>query len=168
MTSSATVKEPLGATTTNGKWYLDVNTGTDVTPVWVGVFGITEFKPTVDSSTQDDSDFDSDGWGSDATTQRKWKNEGKAKRAAKAGSTPPVYDPGQEVLRLAGAAIGADNIVDCRWYEMEPEGPRVEAYRGKAAVGWVEDGGNASALSTATFTLNGRGKRDTITHPTAA
>ena len=164
----ATTKEPLGATTTNGKWYLDVNTGTEASPVWVGVFGIQEFKPTVEPTTQDDSDFDSEGWGSDATTQLKWKIEGKAKRAAKAGSTPAVYDPGQEVLRLAAAAIGAGNVVSCRWYEMEPEGPRVEAYQGKAAVGWVDDGGNNAALSTATFTLLGRGKRETITHPDGA
>lgn len=164
---AATTKEPLGATTTNGKWYLDVNTGTESTPVWTGVFGVTEFKPTVESTSQDDSDFDSEGWGSDTVTQRKWKNEAKVKRAVKDGSTPPVYDPGQEVLRLAGAATGAGNVVDCRWYEMEPDGPRVEAYRGKCAVTWVEDGGAASALATATVTMMGRGKRESITHPDA-
>jgi len=165
---SATVKTPLGATTTNRKWYCDVNTGDDTMPDWVGVFGITEFKPTVEGTTQDDSDFDGEGWKSETTTANAWKNEGKVKRAQQEGVTPPVYDPGQELIRAASTKTGVDNVLEFRWYEMQPSGPRVEAYQGRAAVAYSEEGGGVDALSMASFTLTGRGKRSEITHPDAA
>lgn len=165
----ATTKTPLGPTTTNRKWFLDVDTSPDPeTPNWVGVHGITEFKPTVEGSLQNDSDFDGEGWGSQTNTLNSWKNEGKFKRGVKKPITdPPVYDPGQEAIRLAGASTGVDNSIRCRWYEMEPNGPRVEAYQGTAAVTYSEEGGGVDALSLASFVLTGQGKREIITHPDA-
>lgn len=67
---------------------------------------------------------------------------------------------------MAAAQVGLDNVVQVRWYEMEPNGPRVEAYSGDAAVQWSPDGGNMEALSTASVTLAGRGTRVVETHPT--
>jgi hypothetical protein len=163
----ATTKAPLGATTTNRKWYLDVNTGTTAAPTWVGVFGITNLQPKVEGSLQDDSDFDGGGWKSQTNSANAWSIEGKVKRGIELDSDPAVYDTGQEVLRLAAAATGVDNTVDVRWYEMEPNAPRVESYRGFAAVGWTEDGGGMDALSFASFTLTGQGERQTPTHPDA-
>lgn len=163
---TATTKAPLGATTTTRKWYLDVNTTPDgVEATWVGVFGITEAKPLVEGSMQDDSDFDGEGWKSEVNTANRWKFEGKCKRAVVPDSDPPVYDVGQELLRVAGAKTGVANVVHVRFYEMEPNGPRVEAYEGRAAVSWTEDGGNMESLSIASFTLSGRGKRTEIDHP---
>ena len=164
---TATTKAPLGATTTNRKWYLDVNTGTKAAPVWTGVFGITEFTPKIEGSLQSDADFDGEGWGSEVNTLNKWSNEGKVKRAATAAE-PTAYDPGQEKLRLAAGKTGVANVVECRWYEMEDGGPRVEAYSGDAAVTWTEDGGGVEALSFASFVLTGRGKRVEIEHPDTA
>jgi hypothetical protein len=164
---TATVKEPLGASTTNRKWYCDVNTGTTETPVWTGIFGIQEFKHSVEGTTQDDSDFDSEGWKSEVTTANGFKIEAKVKRAKQQGVTPAVYDVGQEVLREAGALTGDENVVEVRWYEMEPGGPRVEAYQGFVAVQFSEDGGAMDALSSASVTLIGRGKRNVIEHPDA-
>lgn len=162
----ATTKAPLGPTTTNRKWYLDIDTaGSDITPTWVGLFGITEFKPTIEGSLQDDSDFDGEGWGSQVNTLNNWGVEGKCKRGVKKGSTPKVYDPGQEFVRLAGAQTGVANSIHVRFYEMEPNGPRVEAYEGWVAVQWAEDGGGVDALSIASFTLAGQGRRLTIDHP---
>lgn len=161
-----TTKAPLGATTTNRKWYLDVDTSATEAPVWIGVFGITEFKPGVEGSLQDDSDFDGNGWKSQTNTANAWSCEGKVKRGIKKPVTvPPVYDPGQEKLRLAGSKTGVDNTVHVRFYEMEPNGPRVEAYEGYAAVQWSEDGGNMEALSIVSFTLTGQGERLNIDHP---
>jgi len=162
-----TTKAPLGATTTNRKWYLDVNTGSAVLPVWVGVFGITSFTPTVNGNMQDDSDFDSEGWGSQTNTQNAWENAGTVRRGVTT-SDPTAYDPGQELLRAAGGNTGVANSVPIRWYEMEPSGPRVESYEGDAAVSWTEDGGDTTALSTASFVLAGQGARKQVAHPTAA
>jgi len=163
----ATTKVALGPTTNNRKWYLDIQTGTEALPVFAGVFGIQEFKHTVDTGTQDDSDFDSEGWKSEVATSNAFKIELKVKRARQDGVTPAVYDVGQEILRNAGATTGEANIVVVQWYEMEPGGPRVEAYEGTVAVQYSEDGGAMDALSTATITLIGRGKRRDITHPDA-
>lgn len=159
---AATTKVPLGASTLNRKWYLDVNTGTTDVPVWTGVFGITEFKPSVEGSLQDDSDFDGNGWKSQVNTANMWKIEGKVRRGVQADDST-AYDPGQEVLRIAAANTGEANIVEVRYYEMGEA--KVEAYKGFVAVTWTEDGGNMEAVSTVSFTLNGRGSRDVITHP---
>lgn len=158
-------KTPLGASTTNRKWNVDLDVSATETAEWVALCGITEFTPGVEGSLQDDSDFDGEGWGSEVNSLNKWSNTGKLRRGVQPGSEPPVYDEGQEVLRLAAAETGLANVVHCRWYEMEPEGPRVEAYEGYAAVTWSEDGGGVEALSFVSFTLTGRGKRNPITHP---
>lgn len=161
----ATTKAPLGATTTNRKWYVDLDTSPDATPTWIGLFGITELTPGIEGTLQDDSDFDGEGWKSQTNTANAWSLEGKVKRGVQAGITPSVYDPGQEILRLAAAETGVGNSVHVRWYEMEPGGPRVEAYEGRAAVSWSEDGGGMDALSIVSFTLTGQGARTPITHP---
>ena len=162
----ATTKTPLGATTTNRKWYLDINTGTTLVPVWTGVFGITDFTPALDNTLQDDSDYDSEGYKSQTKTASQWSNTGTVKRAV-TGADPEAYDPGQEALRLAADENGVANSVHCRWYEMEPEGPRVEAYEGHGAVSWTPNGGGMDALSMAGFAITGQGKRNPITHPDA-
>ncbi|WNM65422.1 major tail protein [Microbacterium phage Phonegingi] len=165
---AATTKVPLGASTTNRKWYVDLDNSATGTPSWLALAGITELTPGVEGSLQDDSDFDGEGWGSQVNTMNAWTLEGKVRRGVLPGSTPPVYDPAQEILRLAAAETGLANVVHVRWYEMEPEGPRVEAYEGYAAVTWSEDGGGVDAISIVSFTLTGRGKRTVITHPADA
>lgn len=159
--SPATTKVPLGASTTNRKWYLDVSTDDGTT--WIGVFGIQEFKDVLEGSLQDDSDFDS-SWLSEVNTANRWKIEGKVARKT-LESTPTAYDPGQEAIRQAAAKTGVENVLPVRWYEMEPGGPRVESYEGKAAVTWSPDGGSTEATSTASFVLSGRGERKVVAHP---
>ena len=136
-------------------------------PVWTGVFGITDFKPTQDDTLQDDSDFDSAGFGSQTKTAEKWALEFKVKRAVRA-ATATAYDPGQEVLRVkAQGKMGPANSVRVRFYEMEPAGPRVEAYQGQAAVSWAPEGGSMEALDMVSVKLTGQGARTAITHPDA-
>lgn len=163
---AATNKVPLGASTTNRKWYLDVDTSATSSPTWVGVFGLLEFKDALEPTLQDDSDFDSEGWKSSTSTANMWSLEAKVKRAVTAASAT-AYDPGQEKLRAAAGLTGTGNRVHVRWYEMEADGPRVEAYDGYAAVTWSPDGGGMDALSTVSVTLTGQGKRNTIAHPDA-
>jgi len=164
MAATATAKVPLGATTTNRKWYIDVNTGT-VSDEWTGIFGVTEFKDALEGSLQDDSDFDNEGWKSETNTANKFGIEMKVKRAVQA-ALATAYDPGQEVLRACAEETGIANSVEVRWYEMEPGGPRIEAYKGFVAVSWSPDGGGMDALSTVTVKLAGQGKRTSIVHPT--
>lgn len=163
----ATVKVPLGASTSVRKWCLDVNTGTFAAPTWVGVFGVMEFKPTIEPKLEDDSDFDSEGYQSETKTAEKWGLEFKVRRGVTAAD-PTAYDPGQEFLRDKGIGkMGPANTVDIQYYEMEEDGPRVEAYRGFAAVAWSPEGGEMSKVDMVTVKLSGQGKLTPIAHPDA-
>lgn len=156
------VRTPLGGSTLNRKWYLDVSEDGGTT--WVPVMGLTEFQPTTEATLQDDSDFDSEGFRSSTKTASAWGITGTVRRGVKPGATP-VYDPGQEIIREAADAMGVANVLRVRFYEMEEEGPRVLAYQGDVATDWTDNGGDMAANSTAGFTLTGRGRRTKITHP---
>ena len=162
MTTTPPEVEPLGAATLNRDWRLEVNTGDDVTPVWTVVRGRTDFSPTLDTTLQDDSDMDSEGYKSQTATAQAWSLTTKVVRKATKDATP-TYDPGQEALRLAAQELGPANSVHVRWYKLGAV--RTEAYEGYAAVGWAPDGGGMDGLDTATVTLTGQGKRQAITHP---
>jgi hypothetical protein len=159
------VRTPLGGSTLNRKWYLDVSEDGGTT--FVPVMGLTEFQPTTEATLQDDSDFDSEGFRSQNKTASAWGITGTVRRGVVAGETP-VYDPGQEIIRAAADEMGVANAITVRFYEMEDGGPRVLAYRGEAATDWTDNGGDMAANSTAGFTLSGRGRRIAIAHPDAA
>lgn len=157
-------RTPLGAATVAGKWYLDINTGTYAAPTWTAVNGVSNFVPKHEPTLQDDSDYDSAGYGSQAKTGLAWSAEITVQRKVTAASAT-VYDPGQEALRAAAATLGTGGIVDVRWYEVTSGGPIAEAYRGYAEVSWAQSGGAHSDLESVAITLTGRGARETITHP---
>lgn len=165
---AVTSRTQLGAATLNRKWYLDVNTGTEDSPVWTGVFGIAEFAAPKDPTMQDDSDYESEGWKSQAVTALAWSIDLKLIRKVQS-DTPTAYDTGQEELRSASDEQGVDNRLQVRWYEYKGEsgGPQVEAYKGWVAVTWTPDGGAMDALDTVSVTLTGQGDRESITHPAA-
>lgn len=159
-------RTPLGASVREGRWYVDVNTGTKVAPVWTPVNGLTECKVSYTPTMQDVTDFDSNGAKSSQATAYEWGIEFKCRRGVKAG-TPTEYDAGQEAIRLAAQQIGLGNIIEVRAYEMEPNGPRVEAYQGNVSAGWEPDGGSMETASTVTCNLAGNGARQSIVHPDA-
>lgn len=163
MSDTSIPRVALGATTLNRKWFLDVDTNPGGTANWVGVFGITDFKQGTDTKTGDTSDFGS-AWTGAQNTALGWKVEGKVKRATTAASAL-AYDPGQEYLRAQAMLVGVAARTHIRFYEMEPGGPRVEAYDGYGVVSWSEDGGGQDALSMVSFTITGDGARNAITHP---
>lgn len=160
----ATPKAPLGAATTVRKWYIDVNTGTAASPIWVGVFGVKEFKPADSPTWKDTSDFDSEGYKSSLATAFEWGPELKVERKVRL-SDSTQYDPGQEALRLTAANIGTANSREIRYYEMEPGGPRIEAYQGYCGVEWSPEGGSMEDTEMVSIKLIGQGKRNAIAHP---
>lgn len=161
----APARNVLGPSTLNRKWWIDVDTGTTGTPVWTPVGGVTDFKPSRDSNMEDDSDFDSGGYQSETKTAEKWSADLKVARKV-TGASATAYDAGQEFLRLKSyGQMGVANSASIRYYEMEPGGPRVEAYQGRCSVGWTDDGGNMTALSTSSVKLGGQGVLVAIAHP---
>lgn len=164
MANTVPARAPLGASTTNRKWWFDVEDPA-APGIPVGVFGVGEFKFKPSEATQqDDSDFDGEGFKSSTVTALTWGGEGKLHRKTRS-SDLTAYDPGQEILRKAARGMGVQNRVKVRVYEMEPDGPRVEAYSGYCLVTWSPDGGNMEAIDTVSFTLVGQGKCSEIAHP---
>lgn len=156
-TSDATLTSTLAR-----KVRIDVNTGTAESPAWTQVRAITTLQAPISPTMQDDSDYDSDGWGSQAKTMLAWSLTATISR--KVGAVSGTYDPGQEKIRAAHDQFGAAGLVQVRWYDREG-GP--EAYTGYAHVGWEPQGGGPDALDTVNVTLTGQGKRTTITNPAA-
>lgn len=154
---------PLGASTTNRSWRLEVDTGTTPgTPVWTPVRGRTDFQPALNPTLQDDSDMDSGGYKSQTVTAIDWSLAFKVARKTD-GAATPAYDAGQEALRLASNQMGVANSVHVRWFETEA--PKTEAYEGQAAVSWSPDGGGMDGLSTVSVTLTGQGQRLAVANP---
>jgi len=158
-------RTPLGTSTLNRKWYLDVDTSATDTPTWTPVMGMTEFAFNVEPTLQDDSDFDSEGFRSQVKTAEAWSVSLTVARKVTAASGT-AYDTGQERLRdKSFGTMGVANSVKVRFYEMEEDGPREEAYQGLAAVSWSPNGGGMDATSTVGVTLTGQGRLTAITHP---
>lgn len=166
LAAAYTFAEPTGdeqlVSTLARKFRVEVDTSPDASGTWIPVRAIGELKPNVDTTLEDDSDYDSDGWQSQAKTGMAWTLETKLVR--KAGLTSGNYDPGQEVLRAAANSFGAAGTVHVRWFDRQG-GP--EAYEGFATVSWAPDGGGSTALDTVTVTLTGQGRRNDIANPAA-
>lgn len=162
---AVTTKVPLGAATLVRKYYIDVNTNTFGSPTWVGVFGVTSFKPSYESTLQDTSDFDGGGYKGQTKTAEQWSVELTVERKETAASRT-AYDVGQEWLRSHSVGLmGASARVDIRYYEVTSGGPAIEAYRGYATVGWTPKGGEMDATDEVDITLSGDGQLTPITHP---
>jgi hypothetical protein len=146
---------------TVGDWKLEVAPYTDGTAPtsYTPVKGLTEFTPpAVEKNLEDDSSFDSDGWGSQIATGLAWKIEGTVKRA-RASLTE---DPGQAILRAAGNAIAEDGFVHVRISDRTKPGT---ARTGVADASFTDNGGPRTDITTAAFTLEGRGALTDVTVP---
>lgn len=154
----------VGTPTVNSRWACDVNTGSSESPDWSKIRGINSFTPAVNNTVQDATDYDNEGWGSDAVTLRKWQIQMTVlrKEYSDAGGEGggAAYDPGQEALREA--ADGLDPV-HVRWYERGVA--QGEAYEGFALVQWEPQGGDATGLGSVNVTLLGQGARTPISVP---
>lgn len=160
----------LGAPTTNKKWFLDVDsTPNGPSSTWLPVRGITNFVPvTDDGGFEDDTDFDGQGAKSQAKTLTGFSATSTVARKVDDDDSTQ-YDEGQEFLRAAFEQnTGVQAVAHVRFYEMEPGGPRVQAYEGWVAGSWAEQGGTVGGLSSAMVTMNGRGAVNSIDHPDTA
>lgn len=156
---------PLGPATTNRKWFADVNTGTIAVPIWTRLRGIGGLKPLQNPTTQDTTDYDSEGWKGSAVTALEWGLELKAFRKTVAGS-PASYDPAQEALRIAAGKLSPDNSIQIRYWEYSSAtGPLTEAYQGMVVVTWEPDGDAVDGVSQVSVKLMGDGKRTAIANP---
>lgn len=122
---------------------------------WLQIKGATALAPVINPTTQDTTDFDAVGWGSDAITLRKAQVAGTVKRAL----YPSAFDPGQEFVRLR-----QEDGVQFH-YRIWQRGSGLEAYDGWAVAQWTPGSGGPDAIVTADFVLLGNGIRNIITNP---
>jgi len=140
-------------------WQLEVAAYTDGAEptAWTRVKGITDFTPpAIEKNLEDDSSFDSDGWASEIATGLGWKVEGTVKRA-RASLTE---DPGQAILRTAGSGMLEDGLVHVRIVNATKP---TEGRTGIADASFTDEGGAHTDLTTASFSLSGRGALEDVT-----
>lgn len=148
-----------GTPTANSKWRLDVDLDTaNGSGNFVQLKGMSNFVPSVPAQVEDNTDYDTDGWGADAVMARKFTNTLTVRRHKYAGAR----DPGQEALRVAA---DAGTMIHVRWYERTTGG---EAYDGWVLVQWEPQGGAPTNMSEVSVTLLGQGARAAITNPFSA
>ena len=159
---TATTRPALGPSSAVLDWYLDVNTGTTVSPTWTPVSGLQSFKPDVKATLKDTSSFEGGGAMASQKTADQWILTGKVKRAG-LSATPTSYDPGQEALRAKSLLYGAANQIECRWYEVNGSGrPVAEAWQGTGAVEWTEDAEAVDDVRVASFTITAAGPKTAV------
>lgn len=146
-----------------GRYAFQVNTGTEATPTWVFVNGLTNFEPTYKPKLEDDSDITSDGWESQAVTGNAHSIalEGLIKGENATGFVP---DPGMTFLVEASKQTGSNAHIHGRYWRTDELTEAVEAHY---AVDCSLKGGKPTELQKFGGTLTGRGKPKDITKPTA-
>lgn len=125
---------------------------------WVQIMGMNDFNPTLDRTTQDSSDYDSDGWGSSEITMQSWGVDIKANRK----TTASVFDPGQELCRAASDKYGEDARLYVRWYD---KNGGAEAYQGRGIVEFSRSKTGVTDLDEAEIKITGDGARKEIPNP---
>ncbi|OZM73972.1 hypothetical protein CFN78_06705 [Amycolatopsis antarctica] len=132
---------------------LEVNTGTEETPVWTTVRGMTKLEMPIEAEEVDTSDFDSGGWADSLTTFRSWKVDYEGFEGFTGPDDSPVEDPGQEALRARGIQTGSEAYADVRLFRTD----NGKGYQGRVSVNWNGTGGEVKGVSPFNGSLTGSG-----------
>jgi hypothetical protein len=132
-------------------WKVEVNTGTVAVPVWTQVKGQRNQDIQISPTNQDTSTFDSNGWGSDGSTQKKYKV---VLEGLEGYTSAYVRDPGQVFLKTKGKLVGDLANVQWRAYRLNPD----EGYQGTAEAQWNGTGGSLTEFTRFQCELLGQGE----------
>lgn len=138
---------------------LEVNTGTDETPVWTPVKGLNSITLNIDGEVVDVSDYDSGGWQDNLTTFHNWGITVEGFEGFTGTNAAPVEDPGQEALRAKGLLLGDEAYATVRLYRLDT----LKGYTGRVTVNWKGLGGGVKAASPFNCDLQGSGALTTVT-----
>ncbi|MEJ6549835.1 hypothetical protein PQI66_09795 [Corynebacterium sp. USCH3] len=128
---------------------------------WAFVRGLSQFAPSFTPGMQDDSDIDSEGYGSQIATTIAAKFEGQGRRKGKTAEGNFKQDPGQAYVRRVGRKMGLGNVLRARCWRTDGVD---EGYEGLFSVEYTETAGANDALDEFSFSMQSRGKPTEI-HP---
>ncbi len=134
--------------------------------IWTGLAGVNDFDYELAATTEDTTDFDTDGYTSKEKTAQGWTNTIKVfRRVTNDGNgKPTIFDPGAEIVRTAHDKFQTDARVWTRWYD---KNGAPEAYEGLALVQWKLTKTGVTNVQEVTITLDGDGARTEISNPLA-
>lgn len=130
---------------------LSINTGTDATPVWTQIKGLTSIKPGSDAERTDNQTFDDDGWATHrvASRSRSLEIEGYYIEDPVTGAR----DPGQAALIDLGDQMGYQSIDDFRVTTL---GGNTLEFRASVDVEWGGGGVNDNATFNVKLQIDGQ------------
>lgn len=125
---------------------------------WIPLYGITSFQDPVNRTTQDASDYDSDGWGAFEVTTQTWTITATVNVQTTSGALTASY----LMLSAAKTQFGDAARVYVRYYDRTG---LAEAFQGRAIVSMVPKGNAVADINSQTVTLQGDGALAPITNP---
>lgn len=142
-------------------WRLEVDTGTDTSPSWTMVRGMTKMELTIDPNEVDVSDFDSAGWTDSLTTFRSFALSLEGFDGYTGPDDSPITDPGQDALKARGLLTGPDAYIDIHLYRTDTN----KGYQGRVSVNYKGAGGDVKGAEPFNCDLTGSGALTTYTVP---
>lgn len=139
---------------------LEMNTGSEESPTWTRVRGLTTIELTIEPNEVDVSDFDSEGWSDSLTTFRSWALNVQGYEGYTGPDNAPVEDPGQAALKARGLATGAGAYADVRFYRTDNN----KGYTGRVSANWSGTGGEVKGVSPFNCPMTGSGELSPYTH----
>lgn len=130
---------------------------------WLTVYGLNDFNPEISSTTQDASDYESDGWNVSEVTMKGWKLTIKANAKATAGA----LDPALAMILACEDQFGDGVRVYVRWFRKDGV-TGFPAYSGRAIVeSATPSKTGVPDLNEYQVVLTGDGKPEKIANPYA-
>jgi hypothetical protein len=148
MTSPTPLKKKLSRL-----WVFEVNTGSEESPTWTRVNGLTSATLTITPNEVDVTDNDSEGWQDNLTTCRAWALALAGWDGYTGPDNAPVDDPGQAFLKAKGLLTGSEAYADIQFYRSDTE----KGYTGRVNVNYGGAGGDTKAAEPLSCNLTGSG-----------
>jgi len=137
-----------------------VNTGTEESPNYVVVKGLSKIEMPIAATEVDVSDFDSEGWDDSLVTHRGWSVNLEGFDGFTGPNNAPVDDPGQAYLKAVGLVTAYEAYANVRMYRTDTN----KGYEGRVSVSWNGPGGDVKGVEPFKATLKGSGVLSAYTH----
>lgn len=145
-----------------GKWEVQIQTGgTDESPTFSFIYGLTDFSPKPDIGTEDATDIYDDGWKREVGVSGAYNIDVTGNVRGTIEDDEFTQDPGQAALIAAAEDFG--NSVKMRWWRRD--GLNI-AYQAQVISKVTVDGGKPGTLQKFSGQILVQGKPEAITKPT--